>query len=291
MDYIEVSAVTIEDAIKQGNETLAKNGHRATETKVLEEPSKGFLGFGKKPALVRIYFETIDATGHVLSSMEEAEAIEADGTLTVQATATAAEVIEEPTDAHSPLKTDSEGVEKTITPEQAAVSETAEVAPGAPKEPKVSKENQEAIAKAGKAFLMDMFMNMGLSVQIEKMSQQGKIIFQVHGEDLGILIGKHGQTLDAIQYLTNLVANKEVNGRCQIVVDVENYRSRREETLVKLAHRLGSKVRKDRKKVALEPMNAFERKVIHLALQDEPHIKTDSEGTEPYRHVVISYKK
>ena len=104
-------------------------------------------------------------------------------------------------------------------------------------------------------------------------------------------IGKHGQTLDAIQYLTNLVANKEVSGHYHIVVDVEHYRSRREETLMQLARRLASKVKRTRQKVSLEPMSAYERKIIHLTLQDESHIVTDSEGEEPYRHVVIAYKK
>ena len=111
------------------------------------------------------------------------------------------------------------------------------------------------------------------------------------GEDLGILIGKHGQTLDAIQYLTNLVAHKEVSGHCHIVVDVENYRARREETLINLAKRLAAKVKRNRQKVSLEPMNAFERKIIHTALHDDKHIVTESAGDEPFRHIVISYKK
>ena len=136
-----------------------------------------------------------------------------------------------------------------------------------------------------------MFTQMGLKVVIEKMMTKDKITFQVHGEELGILIGKHGQTLDAIQYLTNLVAHKDVSSHCHIVVDVENYRSRREETLVNLAKRLASKVKRNRQKVSLEPMNAFERKIIHTALQGDKHIVTNSEGDEPFRHVVISYKK
>ena len=105
------------------------------------------------------------------------------------------------------------------------------------------------------------------------------------------MIGKNGQTLDAIQYLTNLVAHKEVSGHCHIVVDVENYRARREETLINLAKRLAAKVKRNRQKVSLEPMNAFERKIIHTALHDDKHIVTESAGDEPFRHIVISYKK
>ena len=155
----------------------------------------------------------------------------------------------------------------------------------------LSKETQQIIAEKGKEFLEKMFGQMGLIVMIEKMFTSDKITFQVHGEDLGILIGKHGQTLDAIQYLTNLVAHKEVSGHCHIVVDVENYRARREETLINLAKRLAAKVKRNRQKVSLEPMNAFERKIIHTALHDDKHIVTESAGDEPFRHIVISYKK
>ena len=106
-----------------------------------------------------------------------------------------------------------------------------------------------------------MFTQMGLTVVIEKMMTKDKITFQVHGEDLGILIGKHGQTLDAIQYLTNLVAHKDVSGHCHIVVDVENYRSRREETLVNLAKRLASKVT-----VSYTHLDVYKRQVFNVPI-------------------------
>ena len=249
MDYIEVSAKTIEEATSQATAQIESQGRVVTSVKVLEEPSKGFLGFGKKDALVRVYFE--------------------EGT--AQPTAVVEEVV---------------SVVETVTETATDNTEIPVVV-----EDGITKAEQDFIADTGKEFLLGMFGKMGLSVQIEKLTTKDKITFQVHGEDLGILIGKHGQTLDAIQYLTNLVANKEVHRRCQIVVDVENYRSRREETLIQLAHRLGAKVRRTRQKIALEPMNAFERKIIHVALQNEKHIKTDSEGQEPYRHIVIYYKR
>lgn len=145
----------------------------------------------------------------------------------------------------------------------------------------------------GKQFLSDLFQSMHIAVELEVAvpEEEGPVAVNLRGEDLGILIGKHGQTLDAIQYLTNLVAHKDVSGHCHIVVDVENYRSRREETLVNLAKRLASKVKRNRQKVSLEPMNAFERKIIHTALQGDKNVVTNSEGDEPFRHVVISYKK
>lgn len=254
MDYIEVSAKTIEEATSQATAQIESQGRVVTSVKVLEEPSKGFLGFGKKDALVRVYFE--------------------EGT--VENIAVEEEVV-------SVVKTITETTVDTVETETTEIPVVVEDG--------ITKAEQDFIADTGKEFLLGMFGKMGLSIQIEKLTTKDKITFQVHGEDLGILIGKHGQTLDAIQYLTNLVANKEVRRRCQIVVDVENYRSRREETLIQLAHRLGAKVRRTRQKIALEPMNAFERKIIHLALQNEKNIKTDSEGQEPYRHIVIYYKR
>lgn len=255
MDYIEVSAKTIEEATSQATAQIESRGRVVTSVKILEEPSKGFLGFGKKDALVRIYFEEAAVTH---TAFREEPVVQ---------------------------------VVKTVTETAVDTVETVETEIPVVVEDGITKAEQDFIADTGKEFLLGMFGKMGLSVQIEKLTTKDKITFQVHGEDLGILIGKHGQTLDAIQYLTNLVANKEVRRRCQIVVDVENYRSRREETLIQLAHRLGAKVRRTRQKIALEPMNAFERKIIHLALQNEKNIKTDSEGQEPYRHIVIYYKR
>ncbi|KXB87690.1 RNA-binding cell elongation regulator Jag/EloR [Veillonella sp. DNF00869] len=255
MDYIEVSAKTIEEATSQATAQIESQGRVVTSVKVLEEPSKGFLGFGKKDALVRVYFEAAAVTHTAVTEEPVVPVVEI-------VTEVAVDTVE------------------TVETEIPVVVEDG-----------ITKAEQDFIADTGKEFLLGMFGKMGLSVQIEKLTTKDKITFQVHGEDLGILIGKHGQTLDAIQYLTNLVANKEVRRRCQIVVDVENYRSRREETLIQLAHRLGAKVRRTRQKIALEPMNAFERKIIHLALQNEKNIKTDSEGQEPYRHIVIYYKR
>lgn len=138
--------------------------------------------------------------------------------------------------------------------------------------------------------MQEVLDKMGIPVMIEKMIKEERIIFHLRGNDLGVLIGKHGQTLDALQYLVNLKANKGKESRFFIMLDVENYRARREETLKALAHRLASRVKHSHNKVILEPMNGYERKIIHLALQDMEHIRTESEGQDPYRHVVIYYK-
>lgn len=262
MEFIDVSAKTIEDAIAKGVAQLAEDGQELVETKVLEQPSNGFLGIGRKPAVVRLFFTSVAKT----ATQEEVAHVEE------QSVAIASE----------PVATSEIEVQDTTV--EASVDEKTS-------KKELSKEDQQEIAEKGKQFLDDMFTQMGLIVVIEKMMTKDKITFQVHGEELGILIGKHGQTLDAIQYLTNLVAHKDVSGHCHIVVDVENYRSRREETLVNLAKRLASKVKRNRQKVSLEPMNAFERKIIHTALQGDKNVVTNSEGDEPFRHVVITYKK
>lgn len=261
MEFIDVSAKTIEDAIAKGVAELAVDGHELVETKVIEQPSNGFLGIGRKPAVVRLFYTAIAA-----AATEEEK-----------------EVIAETSDAvaDAPVATDECDVAESVDNSTVSVKAKQEL----------SKETQQVIAEKGKEFLEKMFAQMGLIVMIEKMFTNDKITFQVHGEDLGILIGKHGQTLDAIQYLTNLVAHKEVSGHCHIVVDVENYRARREETLINLAKRLAAKVKRNRQKVSLEPMNAFERKIIHTALHDDTHIVTESAGDEPFRHIVISYKR
>ena len=288
MEFIDVSAKTIEDAIVQGVAQLNSEGRELAETEVITQPSGGFLGIGRKPAVVRLYFTTMAAEA---SQEEIAEAVIQSNAVESQPTASIDE--SQPTASIDESATVVVESNASVDADQAADSEEAfdEEAPKAKRSREVSKEDQAEIAEKGKQFLEDMFKQMGLTVFIEKMTTPDKITFQVHGDELGILIGKHGQTLDAIQYLTNLVANKEVAGHCHVVVDVANYRSRREETLVNLAKRLASKVRRNRQKVSLEPMNAFERKIIHTALQGERNIVTDSEGVEPYRHVVISYKR
>ncbi|MGL5269352.1 MAG: RNA-binding cell elongation regulator Jag/EloR [Selenomonadaceae bacterium] len=140
-------------------------------------------------------------------------------------------------------------------------------------------------------FLREIFRQMKLTLTVEHSEQEDGHVFNLIGSDLGILIGKHGQTLDALQYLTNLAANKGLaEDKVRIIIDVENYRSRREETLRRLALRLADRVRHSGEKIILEPMNRHERKVIHTALQDNRRVVTYSDGEEPYRKVVIDLK-
>ena len=134
-------------------------------------------------------------------------------------------------------------------------------------------------------------MELEVAIEMKYDKENDNLDVDFSGEDMGILIGKRGQTLDSLQYLTSLVVNKEEGGYIRVELDTENYRSRRKDTLENLAKNIAFKVRKTRKPVSLEPMNPYERRIIHSALQGNKYVETYSEGNEPYRHVVIALKK
>ena len=261
MRTIEATGKTIDDAVRSGLVHLGMLRDEV-DVEILEEPKSGFLGFGSKPAKVRLT-EKAKAVVPPLAG-DEPEDTEEDA---VKADETEETMAEEAADM----------AEGPVAPEKDDFAEDAFTA-------------EEAAAKA-KKFLLDVLRNMGVEVVIEKMIKSDKIILHLHGKNLGILIGKHGQTLDALQYLTNLTTNQGENSRHFIMLDVENYRQRREETLKQLAIRLAGRVKRSREKVVLEPMNGYERKVIHVTLQRDDHVRTESEGQDPYRHVVIYYQE
>lgn len=202
------------------------------------------------------------------------------------------EVIEEPTKGlfgflgGKPAK-----VKVTVKPEVPAAPKAAEAPTAKAAAPKAAAGFDEQPVRVAKEFLHSIFANMKLKVMIEKMTQEDGVLLNLRGDDLGILIGKHGQTLDALQYLVNLAANKDAENRVRIVLDVEDYRKRRAETLTQLAIRLADKVKRRGERVVLEPMSPHERKIIHMALQGDNRINTYSEGEEPFRKVVIALKK
>lgn len=144
-----------------------------------------------------------------------------------------------------------------------------------------------------KDFLKDVFaaMNVEVVVNIEYNEEEKLMNIDLTGDDMGMLIGKRGQTLDSLQYLVSLVANKDTEDYVRVKVDTENYRERRKATLENLAKNMAHKVKRIRKSVSLEPMNPYERRIIHAALQDDKYVTTHSEGDEPYRRVVITPKK
>lgn len=224
---------------------------------LLEEPSKGFLGIGSKLALVEV--EKIEK-----AEVEEEPVVE---------------VKEEVKKNGAPLK---KAAPKKEGKEKASVSKSAKFA-----RPDDLVEVQEHVAID---FLIETTEKMGLNLNFKAYVNDSNVYVDIEGKDAGTIIGKRGQTLDAIQYLTSLVVNKKREGYVRVVLDAENYRVKREKTLEQLANRLADKVVKTKRNVKLEPMNPYERMVIHATLQNNPKVVTRSEGEEPYRRVVIELK-
>ena len=142
-------------------------------------------------------------------------------------------------------------------------------------------------------FLTKVFeaMHMEVEIIIKQSDEENVFDVELKGDDMGVLIGKRGQTLDSLQYLTNLAINRHVDDYIKVKLDTEDYRNRRKETLENLAKNIAYKVKRTKRAVSLEPMNPFERRVIHSALQNDRYVTTHSEGEEPYRHVVVTLKK
>lgn len=152
---------------------------------------------------------------------------------------------------------------------------------------RVTKKND--VNEIAKSFLLSILNEMNIEAQIDVNQVNDALNINMIGEDMAILIGKRGQTLDSLQYLVSLVVNKDRDDYLRVVLDTENYRAKRKETLEALAEKLAAKVKKSRKNVILEPMNPYERRIIHSTLQNNPNVSTKSEGDEPYRKVVIYY--
>lgn len=273
MRTVRITAKTIEAAVAEGLEKLGISREEAV-VHVVEQPSSGLFGLiHKKMAVVDISApdeEAEEDTVEEASPAEEAPAAEE-----------AAEEAKEETPAEEP-----KAEEAAPEAEEAPVEEkNAER-----EEPTFDPEEQKKVAEEAKTFLAGVFAGMHLAVTMECRMTEERIMINLVGDGLGILIGKHGQTLDALQYLTNLAAGKSFRHHYFILLDVENYRERRQDTLEALARRLAGKVKRTGEEIRLEPMAAGERRIIHLALQDDHAVSTDSEGEAPYRYVVIRPK-
>lgn len=151
----------------------------------------------------------------------------------------------------------------------------------------------ETIEDKATDFLKEVFgaMDLGVEINIKLNEEEKELEINLSGDEMGILIGKRGQTLDSLQYLVSLVVNKESEDYLRVKLDTENYRERRKETLETLAKNIAYKVKRTRRSVSLEPMNPYERRIIHSALQNDKYVFTRSEGEEPFRHVVIALKR
>jgi spoIIIJ-associated protein len=258
MNSVEKTAKTVDEAVQAALDELGVTKEQVN-VEVLEEGKSSILGFFSRNAKVRV---------------------------TVKEAAAPAE--EAPAEVSEPAAPQAEAAENK--------AEAAEAPSGAEADQEADKaaeeaDRQETAAKA-KAFLEEISKAMGMNLIIEKFvnHKDGDILLKLHGDGLGVLIGKHGQTLDALQYLTNLAANKGHKEWNRVILDAENYRQRRRETLEKLARHLAQRVKRSGRKAMLEPMNPYERKIVHMSLQDDPEVTTYSEGEEPYRKVVIDLK-
>lgn len=271
---IRVSAKTVDDAITEALIQLGVTSDRL-EYEVIEKGSAGFLGIGMKQA--------------VIEARRKPEPKE--------------EMVEEPV-VEEPVRVEPKKVE-AVQPQKAAAEKKADEPQKAAFEKAVEKEVKEEVKKETKLvevqpqtikavedFLKNTMKAMDMEVELKtEIDQDGALCVDMSGEHMGILIGKRGQTLDSLQYLANRVANKHQEGYVRVKLDTENYRARREETLRHLAKNIAHKVKRNRRPVALEPMNPYERRIIHSALQSDPYVMTHSEGEEPFRKVVITLKK
>lgn len=273
MKTVRITAKTIEAAVAEGLKQLGISREEAV-VHVVEQPSSGLFGLiHKKMAVVDI--SAPDEEAAVEEPKEEPAPVEAPKAETPA---------EEPSGKEAPAPV-------TEEPKEAPAPEKAEETEKKGREEFVFKqEEQEKTAEEAKKFLSSVFKGMHLDVTMECLMNEERILLNLHGEGLGILIGKHGQTLDALQYLTNLAAGKAFHHHYFVLLDVENYRERRKDTLEALARRLAGKVKRTGEPVKLEPMAAGERRIIHLALQDDGAVTTESEGEAPHRYVVIKRK-
>ena len=299
MAFVEKTGKNVDEAIAEALKELNITADQA-DIEVLDEGRKGIFGFGRKDAKVRVTVKEVTvAEESAPAEKTVSEAAEA----AVQAVKEAANIaVDTAVKKAEAVKADASAAVEDLSQKAAEAKDNAVDSAISTLESLKSERparearkyivNDEAII-AAKEFLQRVFTAMKIEVAMEKFinKNDGSVTFKLHGQDMGILIGKHGQTLDSLQYLTNLVANKTSNERVRVIIDVEDYRDRRIETLTRLANRLADKVKRTGERVALEPMNPHERKIIHMALQGDRRVTTLSEGDDPYRHVVIELKK
>lgn len=277
---IRVSAKTVEDAITEASIQLGITSDKL-EYEVIEKGSAGFLGIGMKQAVIeaRRKVDEKQETEIVEEVKKEIQQVAAEE---VKAEEKIVEEVKAEIEHDEKPKQTTEKVEKKEEiKNDAPVKREVELA-------EVTDETKEAVS----TFLKDTLKAMGMEVEIAlDIDEDGSLSINMSGPNMGILIGKRGQTLDSLQYLANRVANKHQSGYVRVKLDTENYRARREETLKHLAKNIAHKVKRNRRPAALEPMNPYERRIIHSALQSDPYVTTHSEGEEPYRKVVITLKR
>ena len=268
MDYIEVSGKNVDEALTNALIKLETTSDKV-EYEVIEKGSAGFLGMGRKLAVIKV-------------RKKEDKPVEAN----VKAKETETQKVADSSVSYEPVKA-----------EPVKSVDNNEIKDDSHEQPKKTSKYttvmpSEEVERRITTFLGDMFKAMNLEVKIDvKFDDPDCVNVELSGPNMGVLIGKRGQTLDSIQYLTSLVVNKGKDKYVRIKVDTEDYRNRRKETLESLAKNIAYKVKRSRKPVSLEPMNPYERRIIHSTLQNDKFVSTRSEGEEPFRHVVVYLDK
>lgn len=325
--YIRVIGKTVEDAVLEASIQLGTISDNIEYT-VIEHETKGFLGLGAKKAVIEAKIKKSDEeyVEEVLEGTKKSSS--RSGKNKEKAKDQVKDKAKEKETREKPEKKESRKAEQSKeTPEKKEKASGSEKAASAAKEASKTREKKEKSAEQPAAevkevqkkeetaekpaaehtpresadpavvmrraenFLRSMFDAMGLDVKIETSFENDTLSVDLSGDDMGMLIGKRGQTLDSVQYLTSLVVNKGKAAYVRVKVDTENYRERRKATLENLAKNIAFKVKKNRRSVYLEPMNPYERRIIHSALQNDPYVTTHSEGEEPLRKVVVTLKK
>lgn len=296
MDMIKITAKTLDEAITKASIELGTTSDNL-DYQVIEKGSNGLFGiFGAKPVVIQVKKKKESSLDDIFEEPKKEKQPKREDRPKRPAPAEKKE--ERPAKAAAP---------KAPAPKNPAPKAPAQKAPVSRQPVKVPEERTEAAKlETGKKvidaaaceasarnFLNQMFaaMNMEVDIQISFDESEKELCVDMSGADMGILIGKRGQTLDSLQYLVSLVVNKDCEGYVRVKLDTENYRARRKETLETLARNISYKVKRTKKPVSLEPMNPYERRIIHAALQNDRYVVTRSEGEEPFRHIVISLKR
>jgi len=256
-DFITVEEKTVEDALTEAKIILGAASDEI-EYEIIEQGSKGILGIGAKNALIKarkIEKHTEDTA--------KKETLKTDDTINTENKIKETSIISE-----------NENHQKTDT----AILSDTEI---------------DNIKSNTDAFLNTLFSDLNMTVKVEQKfnNEDNSLLIELSGDEMGLLIGKRGQTLDSLQYLTSLVVNKDIGSYVHIKIDTENYRERRRATLENLAFNIATKVKRTGRAVTLEPMNPYERRIIHYSLQGDKNVSTHSEGAEPYRKIIIAPKR
>ena len=308
-DFREFSAKTVEDCITDACMTFSVTSDRL-DYEVVSEGSSGFIGIGKKDAVIKARikeesFEELEEKQAKETAAEKAKAQEKAEQEKAKKEAEKEAKRKENAERAAAIRekngmNEEEGEDRSYGKDRnrhgrkdnRRNDEEKKVVEEKERELKdIPEEEKTKIINDANEFLKEVFAAMKIEVNMDmKVDEYGTLTVDLSGEEMGLLIGKRGQTLDSLQYLASLVVNKDRDDYIRVKVDTEDYRARRRDTLEKLARNIAFKVKRSRRPMVLEPMNPYERRIIHSALQNDRYVTTHSEGEEPYRKVVVTLK-